>query len=292
MEYTIENACLRATVSEHGAELISLVHKKDGVEHIWCGDPAYWKGHAPILFPHTGRLVDQKITAKGQEFPGKPHGFARNLEHRLVSRTEDSLVMELVSGPETRQFWPYEFRLVSTYRLEGQTLLHTLTVENTDEEDIRFGIGYHPGFTVPFDSAHTYEDYELRFSQPESPICLFTETTGLVENKFYYLGKNVQALPLDEQLFAHDSHLMTGLQSQTLGLYEKDSDRAVIVNIKPFPYTLIWSHVGKPHMVCIEPWHSIPSPADGGSDWDQKPAAAILAPGAQWSTTLEITFRR
>ena len=47
-----------------------------------------------------------------------------------------------------------------------------------------------------------------------------------------------------------------------------------------------------PPFICIEPWHSLPSRTDGGYEWDQKPAAAILQPEESWSTTLSMAFVR
>ena len=78
----------------------------------------------------------------------------------------------------------------------------------------------------------------------------------------------------------------------TLGIYEKGTGRAVVCDIAEFPYTLIWSKPGKPQFVCIEPWHSLPSQEDGSINWEEKPAAAILAPGESWSTTLSTRFAR
>ena len=85
---------------------------------------------------------------------------------------------------------------------------------------------------------------------------------------------------------------MTNLNSSTLGIYEKDSGRAVVCSIKNFPYTLIWSKPGEPKFVCIEPWHSLPSAEKSSTEWTEKPAAAILAPGQKWSTTLSTRFVR
>ena len=46
---TVSNEFLTATFSEIGAELKSL--KCGGKEYIWNGDPAFWTGSAPVLFP-------------------------------------------------------------------------------------------------------------------------------------------------------------------------------------------------------------------------------------------------
>ena len=292
MEYTIENEYLKLTVTTWGAQVKSVVRKCDNVEHIWQADKDVWGYHAPILFPHAGKVVGNKIIAKGKEYEATQHGFARLMEHDFVEQSKDTIVLELCSNEETLAKFPYEFRLISTFTLEADTVHHTLTVENLDEEELPFGVGYHPGFTVPFDDKHVATDYELRFSEMESPICINNLPHGLMHGNIYYLGSNIQTIPVDERLFANDSHCMVGLKSQTLGLYERGTGRGVVCNISEFPYTLIWSKPGMPKFVCIEPWHSLPSPENGTSDWNEKPAAAVLQPGEAWSCTLSTSFVR
>lgn len=291
MEYIIENEHLKVTVTTNGAQIKSVIRKEDGVEHIWQADPKVWAYHTPILFPHTGRLKNGTLTVDGKDYESKPHGFARIMEHRLVSQGEDALVLELTDCEETLASWPFAFRLVSTFALDGDTLHHTLTVENHSERQMPFGIGFHPGFSLPFDGAHTFRDYELRFENPESPICLATDG-GLISGQHYWLGNNMRAIEIDEHLFDNDSHCMVGLSSRTLGLYEKDTGRGVVCSIRSFPYVLIWSKPGEPKFICIEPWNSLPSPVDGSTDWYEKPAAAILEPGESWDTTLSMSFVR
>ena len=293
MEYIIENDLIKVTVTTFGAQLKSVVRKDDGAEHMWQADPTVWGSHAPILFPHCGRLLDGKYIAKGKMYETKlAHGFARTMEHTFVYQNKDTLVLQLTDTPETLAIWPYKFRLMSAFTIEGDVLHHTLTVENQDDSEMPFGIGYHPAFAIPFDDKHTFRDYKLRFDKLESPICMDTSCGGLISGKTYYLGSNLNTIAIDEELFANDSHCMTALQSDTLGIYEKDSGRAVVCSIKAFPYCLIWSKPGEPKFVCIEPWHSLPSRTDGGYEWDQKPAAAILQPEESWSTTLSMAFVR
>lgn len=291
-EFTIENEYLKLTVTTWGAQVKSLVRKCDQVEHIWQADPAVWGYHAPILFPHAGKVVDGKIEAKGKIYPAQQHGFARLMEHEFVDQTEDTIVLELCANAETLALFPYEFRLVSTFTLENDTLHHTLTVENLDEEAMPFGIGYHPAFAIPFDTQHKATDYELRFSDAESPLCLNHLPKGLMHGDVYYLGTNIRTIAVDENLFQNDSHCMVNLRSGTLGLYEKGTGRGVVCNIEQFPYTLIWSKPGVPEFLCIEPWHSLPSPENGSVKWEEKPAAAILAPREAWNCTLSTSFVR
>ena len=292
MEYIIENEYLKVTVTTCGAQIKSVIRKCDGVEHIWNGDKSVWKFQTPILFPHCGKLVDGKLEAKGKVYESSMHGFARDMEHAFVDQTAEALVLELCSCPETLARFPYEFRLVSTFTLENDTLHHTLTVENLDSDKLRFGIGYHPGYAIPFDDKHVATDYELRFSEAESPICLNCLPTGLVQKDHYFLPSNITALAIDDKLFANDSHCMVNLKSATLGIYEKGTGRAVVCNIAEFPYVLIWSQPGMPRFVCIEPWHSLPSAEGSSIKWEEKPAAAILDPGETWSCTMSTSFVR
>ena len=291
-EFIIENEYLKVTVTTWGAQVKSVIRKCDGVEHMWQADKSVWGYHGPILFPHAGKVVDGKIEAKGSIYESGQHGFARLMEHEFVDQTADPIVLELCSCPETLAKFPYEFRLVSTFTLEGDTVHHTLTVENLDSDVLPFGIGYHPAFTVPFDDQHVATDYELRFSEMESPICLNCLPTGLVQKDHYFLPANITSLAIDEELFANDSHCMTNLRSAAIGLYEKGTGRGVVCDISQFPYTLIWSKPGMPKFVCIEPWHSLPSPEGGSVKWEEKPAAAVLNPGEAWSTTLSMSFVR
>ena len=78
MRYSIENDTLRLTVDTHGAEAVSVIHKPTGAELLWSGDPSVWGRHAPILFPYTGKLTGGKMIAKGVEYAGGQHGFARD----------------------------------------------------------------------------------------------------------------------------------------------------------------------------------------------------------------------
>ena len=294
MQYTIQNQYLRLTVDTHGAEAVSVQNCRTGAEMLWCGDAAVWGRHAPILFPYTGKLTDGKMIAKGIEYQGGQHGFARDVEHTLVRQTDDTLELELHADAQTLQRWPYGFVLRSLFRLDGNTVHHTLCVENPVEEELRFGIGYHPAFAVPFDDHHTTEDYEFRFDTMESPLCVSALPHGLLNgSRYYYLGRNTETIPLTDTLFANDSHCMVNLRSKTLAIVEKDTGRSIRCNIDGYPYVLIWSAKATPvRFVCIEPWHSLPGEENGPLTWEERPCAVSLRRGESWATTLSTTFDR
>ena len=292
MQATIHNEYLTLTVDTHGAEAVS-VKNAAGQEMLWQADPAVWARHAPILFPWTGKLLGGSFTHEGKSYKGGQHGFARDLEHTLCKAEGDTIQLELRWDEQIAERFPFPFVLTSPFRLEGKTVHHTLTVRNPGEGELRFGIGYHPAFQVPFDEAHTTTDYEFRFTQPESPMVIDARPNGLLSGKCYYQWKNADRIQLTDDLFANDSFCMAGLRSSALGIYEKDTGRNVTCNIEGYPYTLIWSALSeKIRFVCIEPWHSLPGAENDPQEWTERAAAACLAPGESWSTTLSTTFDR
>ena len=127
----------------------------------------------------------------------------------------------------------------------------------------------------------------------ESPLCVSAQPHGLLSGDSDYLARNTEAIPLNDDLFDHDSHCMVNLRSPHVSLVEKDTGRSVICNVEGYPYVLIWSTPKKPlRFVCIEPWHSLPGEENGPLEWEQRPCAASLNRGESWSTTLSTTFVR
>lgn len=153
MQAVLRNEFFTLTVDTLGAEAVSLKNAA-GEEVLWQADPEVWPRHAPILFPWTGELPQSSYSHKGKTYHVVKQGFARDVEHTLVRVDEHEIVMELRSSPELKETWfPFEFVLTSMFRLEGKTIHHTLTVENPGQEELRFGIGFHPAFNIPFDVA-------------------------------------------------------------------------------------------------------------------------------------------
>ncbi len=292
MQATIHNEALTLTVDTFGGEAVS-VKNAAGEEMLWGAEKEVWGRHAPILFPWTGKLPGGAFTYGGKTYAGGQHGFARDLEHRLIRAQGDIIELALSAGEKTKDRFPFDFTLKSIFRLEGNTVCHTLTVQNNGAEPMPFGIGYHPAFAIPFDAQHTTEDYEFRFDGMESPLCLDTSPNGLLSGKCGYLGTNLRAIPLTDTLFANDSFCMTNLSSTKLGIYEKDTGRHITCDIAGYPYTLIWSAATpKVRFVCIEPWRSLPGVDGGTQAWDARAAAAVLAQGKTYSTMLSTEFAR
>ena len=62
MLHILENDLLRVEIDDHGAQVMSIVGKKDGTEYLWQGDARYWGDRAIMLFPICGRLFGGKYS--------------------------------------------------------------------------------------------------------------------------------------------------------------------------------------------------------------------------------------
>ncbi len=184
--------------------------------------------------------------------------------------------------------------LTSTFRLDGKTLHHTLTVRNPGAEELRFGIGYHPAVQRAVRCTATPPRITSSAStSPESPVILDARPSGLLSGKCYYQWKNQQAIQLTNDLFDNDSFCMAGLRTRTHWHLREGHGPQDRLQCGRLPLTLIWSALSKPvRFVCIEPWNSLPASETDPQQWSQRAAAACLAPGESWSTTLSTTFER
>ena len=141
MKYIIENEALRAEVDSLGAQLTSLVNKKNGEEMLWGADPAYWNETSPLLFPFIGRLKDFRYTHEGREYRTTKHGFAKNMEFQEKTRSSGCLVLALENSAETLKNYPFRFRLEVEFSLEGSALNVGLQIFHEGEDIMYFSIG-------------------------------------------------------------------------------------------------------------------------------------------------------
>ena len=111
MEIKLENESLELTINSFGAELKSITGKETGTQYLWDADEKYWKRSAPVLFPFVGSLKDKKFTVDGTDYPMGQPGFARDMEHTMESRTEDTIWFSLHSDEETMKKYPFAFVL-------------------------------------------------------------------------------------------------------------------------------------------------------------------------------------
>ena len=164
---TIESEQLKVGFNTKGAELCSLVDKRDGVEHMWKADPNFWPRHAPILFPCVGESKNGKIKVDGESYSIGRHGFARHELFSVVGQGESHVTFELRSDPNSLRQYPFDFVLRIRYNLDGPKLTQSFEVVNSGITKMAFQLGGHPAFAVPFDRNESYSDYQITFDQPQ-----------------------------------------------------------------------------------------------------------------------------
>ena len=158
----IENDLLRVTVNSFGAELQSICRKDTDTEYLWQGDPAFWSDRAPNLFPICGRLVEGKYIYDGVTYEMDIHGFAKDLEWKVIHQTPDTLTLQLKTTPKTLATYPWVFSLEMVYALTDNTLSVATILHNLDEKPLLFAMGGHPGFNVPLTPGEAFSDYFIQ----------------------------------------------------------------------------------------------------------------------------------
>lgn len=290
MRFMMNSKAAIAEVDTLGAELKSFTDMI-GTQYLWQGDPSYWHGQAPILFPMVGRLREDKALIGGREYSMKRHGIARNLEFRPMTHDSNSVILSLTADEETKKSYPFDFSLMVAYRLEDCTLTTEFTVMNMGNEPMPFAIGGHPAFNCPVLDGEKFESYSLVFEKPETISCPKLDLeTGLIDNNDRVPVLNGEAvLPLKHSLFDEDALIFEGLQSQKVQLVSRGSGRGVEMDFSGFPYLGVWSALGNAPFVALEPWTGTATYLDEGDEFAAKRGMKLLAPNASAKYAFRIT---
>ncbi|MNB91602.1 Aldose 1-epimerase [compost metagenome] len=280
-----------AVINSLGAELISFRLLATGNEYIWSGDAAFWTGRSPVLFPIIGAARGGEIRSGGNTYTISNHGFARRSEFTLVEATDTQAVFRLSQNKQTLASYPYAFSLELTYILSGSTLEISYRVENTDEQDIFFQLGTHPAFNCPLDGQGDITDNYLEFSESEQLDRLFLNDAGLIiSGKSTSVLDNEQRLPLSHELFLEGALIFQGVQSKTVTLKSKLTDKSVAVTSEGFPDLGLWQPKNAP-FVCIEPWQGIADEEDFTGNLQDKTGIITLPQGGHFNSSLKIEIR-
>ncbi|RDX02624.1 aldose 1-epimerase family protein [Listeria kieliensis] len=256
----LENELLLVELTEQGAELTKIYHKKTGLDYLWDADQAFWGRHAPILFPTVGRLVDDTYYVDGEAFHLTQHGFARDKAFTVVELVENQVVLELLADDKSKLIYPFSFRLRVTYTLLDDQIRVEYQVENTDKRRIYFSIGAHPAFNVPLTEGTKFEDYYLDFGQKEKLDTLLLEGPYRSGELKALATEKTDTLDLDYSLFENDALIFEGLSGNEIAIRSKKHPHFVKVSFPHFPFVGIWTPGDGAPFLCIEPWFGI---ADG-----------------------------
>lgn len=294
MDINIHSSSCFATIRTHGAELVSL-RGITGEEYMWQGDPAYWKGISPTLFPNVGALPGGTTQIQGKEYPLRRHGFARDKEFRVLYQADDRVTFGLASDAETNREYPYSFLFRMTYVITDCALEIIYDVMNTSEQDMYYKIGGHPAFNCPLTDQDQFEHCRLVFEQEENASCpsLNPDTGFLSSSERFPVLENTDTLQLDYSYFdRNDTLVFDSLKSRSVKLESMLTGRGVQVDFDSFDTLAVWSPPQKKApFLCIEPWCGCAVQyAENTGHFEQERGIQKLAPDSKQSYTMKITL--
>lgn len=286
--YELKNDVIAILIDSHGGELKSLKKSDTGTEYMWCGDAKYWGRTSPVLFPFVGGLKNKEYKVKGKTYSMTQHGFARDMEFTLFSRTEDEIWFELNSNEDTLEKYPYEFTLKSGYRILGNQTEVLWQVENPGKEALPFSIGGHPAFNCPIEEGTKQSEYFVDFGDVDEVVSSRIGGNGLVTGCMDVYGLTDGKLALMENLFDHDALVIENNQTKTAALCKKDGTPYLKV-IMEAPLFGVWSPPGKnAPFVCIEPWYGRCDSEYFDGTLEEREWGNVIAPGEIWKASYVI----
>lgn len=272
MEYRIQSGETVVTVSDLGAELISV--KTGNEERLWQNPTGEWGGHAPLLFPVAGRCG---VTVNGTSYPIGMHGVARKAIFTLTEQTKNSITLALHSNESTRAVYPFEFVFSVTYSIDENKLSIVYEVENPSEQTTYYAGGCHESYALKTD----VDGYEIEFETTESLTRLLHNDNGKLTGETLVLGE-MQTMPLDKEGLSNgDTYVFEDIRSRCVVLKERGGKAIARVSFPDYPNLLFW-HADGAHYICIEPWLNLPDTEGKETvEFTQKKGVRALAPKAK-----------
>ena len=261
-----------------GGELIS--YKNNDKEYIWSGDPEYWTGHAPVLFPIVGVLKNDTVTIEGGEYSMARHGFARKSEFALTKLTDNKAVFELVYNEDTLKQYPYKFKLIVKHEIDCCGFKTEYKVKNLDDKPIMFGIGGHAGFAVD-----SIEDYKLVFDQPETCQLYYTDKSGVMSYSLIHEKSldNTSEVALRYADLDVDVVIAENLKSRKVKLIHNTNGQGIEFDYTGFDVLGVWTPPGKRSpFICLEPWNGMPASDTDTGVFADKPYIIKLDVGGEY----------
>ncbi len=280
MTFELKKGGLRGIARTKGGELVSL-RDGEGREYIWEGNPAFWSGQNPILFPIVGSLKDGKVDIGGTIYAMGRHGFARGAEFAPVEQGEGFVTLELRENEETLKCYPFPFSLKVTHRLLEDGFSTTFSVTNTGTAPMPFCVGGHTAIRVP--DGERFEDYELVFDVLEQADSHLLNSQGIIRHDGRKPMLDGNRIALDYDTFAQlDTIIFSMLRSGNVSLVHRETGKGVRLDFHEFPMVAFWTKPGAPFL-CLEPWQGCAAWDNETGKFEDKPFCTVLQPGSEKS---------
>lgn len=278
----LKNEFIKVEIDEKGAEMRKVT--VNGEERLWNGDPAFWTGTAPVLFPICGGLPDDKFTFKGKEYTLNKHGFAKVSVFEVEKITDTSAVFLLRSSKETLEKYPWDFELRITYTLRDTAIKIVYDVTNKSGETMYMSIGSHEAYACP----EGIEDYDVIFEKKET-LNAYDLDGNLTASTVTPIIMDTDTLPLYYKYFAIDALVFKNLKSRFATLRNRKTGKSVSVSFPDCDYFLLWT---KPNAgyICLEPWTGIQPAVGSGYDITEKEGISSVKAGDTKTVTHTLYF--
>ncbi len=267
MKHTIKNEYLSVTVDTLGAEIVSILNN-DGFEYIWSGEA--WSGHAPLLFPVCGAVVDNKYTLGGKEYPMAKHGFARRSEFTVEKATREEIVLSLSANEKTLEVYPFAFKLTARYFLSLSMLNVVFTVENLGDATMPYMFGWHPAFNLGGrdELSSFYIDFGTdgplkRHSLQNGPFVNPESVDFPLADGRYYLN--------EKEIYENDTLIIKDAPNNVTLRSDNERHGVQLMYSSNLPYFCIWkAPVTEARYLCLEPWSGVPTDGCAPENFDTR----------------------
>lgn len=278
--WTLENSRWRVRVAAQGAELCEWWDKTRRSNRLWQPQAGVWNSSATQLFPVVGRLVHNGLRHQGAFWPLPAHGFLRHQRFHLVEQSSVSLRLACEDSDDTRQIWPFRWRVTLCWTLAERGLEVSWQVENLDARRLPFALGWHPGFALPVASE---PGWQVRFSAPVAgPFPTEERTLRLPPSP-----AQSTVFPLDNNAFAAGAvyfatpggvevNVLSPTGRVTLRLHSPDTE-----------WLALWGVPGA-DLLCIEPLTSTTDDPDFDGEVAFKRGMRWLAPGELYQQAVSV----
>lgn len=283
----IGSPALAAEISLLGAELRTLT-TSDGLDLQWDGDPAVWRGRAPILFPVIGLLEGGLYRFDGRAYEMPKHGFARHSMFEIVSSSADAARFRLSPSCATQAIYPFDFQLDIEFAVVDHTLTLGAVISNHGNGTMPASFGFHPALRWPLPFGAPRADHRIRFAADEPEPVRRIDADGFLKRDPVATPVIGDTLALRDELFVDDALIFDRLASRSVH-YGAPDGAQLHVRFDDFPTLGVWTKPGA-DFICIEPWHGFSDPVGFAGDIRQKPGIFEVAPGMSRSMSMSITL--
>lgn len=285
----IGSGTLSARINPVGAELWSLTDAA-GAEYMTDADPRFWTGHAPVLFPIVGMVRDGRYRLDGEEYAIPKHGIARRAEFAVVEREATSATFRLTESAETREAYPFAFRLDMAFAIEGMTLRMTATVSNPGGVPMPFSFGFHPAFAWPLPGGAAKDDHRVVFEQDEpEPVRRIDQASALLMPEGEPTPVRAHVLAPRADLFEADALIWPAIHSRALA-FGAEGGAWLDIAFPDCPSLGVWQKPGAAYLA-IEPWAGYNDPVGFDGDFREKPGIMEVPPGKARAFRMDVKVR-